>query len=369
MKIIIGCDFHPSYQQIAMMDMDSKELVEKSLSHENKDKVRVFYAGLPGPVRVGVETSGQSQWFEQMLAELGHELWIGDAKKIRAAADRKQKTDRRDALLMLQMLVENRFPRIWTPTAKERDARQLLLHRSKLVRMRTQVKNQLQALALNQGMQRKRKLWSEAGRQQLQALPLLPWAARRREELLTLLHQLETSIGELDRAVAEEANTRVEAQRLMTHPGVGPVTALAFVLTLGPPNRFARGKQVASYFGLIPSENSSGGRQRFGHISKQGNSFMRWVLVEAAQSAVRCEPQMRRDYLRLAHRKNRALAKVAAARKLAVRLYWMLRGEMDYAQLIQGSCAGQPGSSCGRSYGRALEWASCLPRQLGSLKK
>ena len=131
--------------------------------------------------------------------------------------------------------------------------------------------------------------------------------------------------------------------------GVGPVTGLAFVLTLGPASRFARGKQVARYFGLIPSEASSGGRQRLGHISKQGSAFLRWVLVEAARRAVRYEPELRRAYQRLAHRKGRALAKVAMARKLAVRLYWMLRGEMDYAQLIQGPCAGEPGSSRGRS--------------------
>jgi len=348
MRIIIGCDFHPGYQQLAMMDRKTKEFTEKTLSHENQEEVRAFYAALPRPVLVGVETSGQSQWFERLLAELGHERWIGDAQKIRKAADRKQKTDRRDALLVLQMLVENRFPRIWVPTAEERDVRQLLLHRSKLVRMRTKVKNQLQALALNQGLRRKWKLWSEAGRKQLQALPMLPWTARRREELLALLDQLDRSIGELDREVAKEANTRPAARRLMTHPGVGPVTALAFVLTLGPPSRFARGKQVASYFGLIPSEHSSGGRQRLGHISKQGNTFMRWVLVEAAQSAVRHEPNLRRAYQRLAHRKCRALAKVAMARKLAVRWYWMLRGEMDYAQLIQGSCTGEPESSCGR---------------------
>jgi transposase len=127
----------------------------------------------------------------------------------------------------------------------------------------------------------------------------------------------------------------------MTHPGVGPVTALAFVLTLGPPQRFRRGKQVASYFGLIPAEHSSGaGKQRLGHISKQGNGFLRGLLVEAAQSAVRHEPQMRREYRRLAQRKCRALAKVAMARKLAVRLYWMLRRNVDYAQLLQGSHAG-----------------------------
>jgi transposase len=349
---IIGCDFHPGYQQIAMLDQETGEVVEKTLSHEGagKEEVRNFYAALPGPVRVGIETSGQSQWFERLLSELGQEVWIGDAAKIRASCERKQKTDRRDAQLLLKLLLEGRFPRIWVPTPTERDARQLLLHRHKLVRMRTQVKNQLQALALNQGVQRKWKLWSATGRKQLEALPLLPWASRRRAELLMLLDQLEASIGELDRAVSEQAQTRPAVRRLMSHPGVGPITALAFVLTVGPVQRFPRGKQVASYFGLIPSEHSSGGgSQRLGHISKQGNPFLRGLLVEAAQSAVRHEPELHRAYQRLAQRKCRSLAKVAMARKLAVRLYWMLRLDVDYAQLIQGSHAGQPGSFCGRS--------------------
>jgi len=347
---IIGCDFHPGYQQIMMLDTETGEIIEKALSHEGKEEVRGFYASLEGPVRVGIEASGQSQWFERMLAELGQELWIGDAAKIRASCDRKQKTDRRDAEHLLQLLAENRFPRIWIPTAEERDARQLLLHRSKLVRMRTQVKNQLQALALNQGLQRKWKLWSTKGRIQLESLPLLPWASRRRAELLRLLDELEASIRELDREVAEQAYARLEARRLMTHPGVGAVTSLAFVLTIGPVLRFARGKKIGSYLGLIPSEYSSGGRgQRLGHISKQGSPFLRGLLVEAATTAVRYEPEMRRAYQRLAQRKGRGLAKVAMARKLAVRLYWMLRLEVDYAQLLQGSHAGQPESFCGRS--------------------
>src|ERR1700681_3253733 len=162
---IIGCDFHPSYQQIAVLDSVTGEMVEKALSHERKEEVRAFYAGLEGSVRVGIEASGQSQWFERMLAELGHEVWIGDAAKIRASCERKQKTDRRDAELLLRLLAEDRFPRIWVPTAAERDDRQLLLHRHELVRIRTQVKNQLQALALNQGVQRKWKLWSQVGKE------------------------------------------------------------------------------------------------------------------------------------------------------------------------------------------------------------
>jgi len=222
MRTIIGCDFHPSYQQIAMLDRETGEYTEKTLRHENQEEAR------------------------------------------------------------------------------------------------------------------------------LESLALLPWAARRRAELLELLDRLEKPIAALDHAVAEQAYVRPEVRRLMTHPGVGPVTALAFRLTLGPASRFARGKQVASYLGLVPSEHSSGGRQRLGHISKQGNPFLRGLLVEAAQSAVRHEPGLRRDYQRLAQKKCRALAKVAIARKLAVRLYWMLRRDVDYAQLLQGSHAGQPESSCGR---------------------
>ena len=347
---IIGCDFHPGYQQIAMLDKSTGEVMEKRLSHNNAgEEAKKFYSQLTGPVLVGLEASGQSQWFERLLGELRHTLWIGDAAKIRASTERKQKTDRRDANLLLDLLEQQRFPRIWVPTPAERDTRQLLLHRAKLVRVRTQVKNQLQALALNQGMQRKRKLWTAVGRKQLENLPLLPWASRRRAELLKLLDELEGSITALDDAVCQEAHQRPAVRRLMSHPGVGPITALAFTLTLGPTERFRRGKQVASYFGLIPSEHSSGGKQRLGHISKQGSSFVRGLLVEAAQSAVRHEPQMRREYQRLVQRKCRALAKVAMARKLAVRLYWMLREEVDYAQWLQGSHAEQPESSRGRN--------------------
>ncbi|HEU5452557.1 MAG TPA: IS110 family transposase, partial [Terriglobales bacterium] len=271
-------------------------------------------------------------------AECGHQLWIGDAAAIRASYVRRQKTDRRDAAHLLRLLREQRFPRIWVPTAEERDVRQLLVHRAKRVRMATQIKNQLQALALNQGMRRGRKLWTAAGRQMLQQLSLGPWATRRRDELLASLEELERQIAELDQAVKQEAGRRPQAVRLQTQPGVGPVTALATVLTLGPVERFASARQVASYAGLTPSEHSSGGKQRLGHISKQGSPFLRGLLVEAAQSAARHDPQLRRCYVRLAMRKSKGVAKVAVARKLLMKMYWMLRLGCDAAQL--------PGSSC-----------------------
>ena len=336
--IIIGCDFHTRFQQIAMLDPTTGETVERRLEHETGEAEK-FYASLPGPARVGVEATIRAQWFERALARYSHELWVGDAAEIRAARVRKQKTDSRDAQHILDLLLTNRFPRIWTPSPTERDLRQLLRHRHKLVGYRTSVMNQLHALAISQGLCRKRKLWSWVGRRELEALALDPWASRRRQELLQLLDQLNPWINDLDRAVEKEAKSRLEAVHLMKQPGVGPVTALCFVLTIGPVSRFARSKQVVSYLGLNPSEDSSGGKQRLGSISKQGNSMMRYLLVEAAQSASRWDPELRRDYLRLQLRRGHsAIAKVALARKLAVRLYWKLRENNSVA--AAGSHAG-----------------------------
>jgi transposase len=190
-----------------------------------------------------------------------------------------------------------------------------------------------------------RKLWTKAGRSELEQVPLLPYAAERRQRLLQALDALEADIVELNRRVEEEVRKRPEAVRLMTHPGVGPVTSLAMVLTLGPAERFASGKEVSSYFGLIPSEDSSGGEQRLGRISKQGSSFLRFLLVEAGQTAARYDPQLKRFYKRLAMRKNRGVAKVAVARKLATRLYLMLREQWTYAQLHQAVMQVSPSHS------------------------
>jgi transposase len=338
---IIGCDFHTRYQQIAMLDDTTGELVERRLDHPSGE-AQSFYRSLPKPVRVGVEATGPLAWFERLLAELGHELWIGDSAKIRASEVRKQKTDERDAQLILDLLLTNRFPRIWVPTPVERDLRQLLWHRHKLVRMRTMLRNQLHFLALSQRLCRKSKLFTKRGRRELEALSLGPWTARRREELLQLLDRLEPSITQLDQAVLAEAQLRDDASRLMTHPGIGPVNALAFVLTVGSIARFRRSKQLVSYLGLNPSEHSSGGRQRLGAISKQGNTMVRWLLIEAAHPAARLDGELRCDYQRLKSRRGSAVAKVAIARKLAVRMYWMLRSGADYAQLVrtQGSPRG-----------------------------
>ena len=222
--------------------------------------------------------------------------------------------------------------------------RVLLEHRHQLVQMRTRAKNGLQAVALNHGLRRRSQLWTVAGLKRLEGLRLGEGTKRRREDLLRLLHQLDAWVEELDERLKAEVARRPAAQRLMTHPGVGPLTALATVLILGPVERFSEARQVTSYVGLIPAEESSGGRQRFGHLTKQGNRLLRFLLVEAGQTASRMDPGLRRTYKRLTFRKGRSIAKVAIARKLVIRLYIMLRDQIDYAEFCRrGSHAGMLG--------------------------
>ena len=229
---------------MSWLDTETGETGEQKLVQASGDAER-FYRRVAAPALIGMEATGNCHWLVDLLAELGHELWVGDAAQIRASYVRQQKTDKRDAAHILKLLVEGRFPRIWMPSSEVRDLRQLLLHRYKLVIMRARVKNELQHLCLNKGVQRKHKLWSQAGQQILRELPLKPWAGRRRDDLLKLMAMLDQQIEPLDQAVKAEAQRDKMALLLQTQPGVGAITALAYVLTLGDVSRFPRGKQVA----------------------------------------------------------------------------------------------------------------------------
>lgn len=350
---IIGVDLHTRQQTIAMLDDQTGEVVEKELSHEG-EQVREFYSALPQPVLVGLEATGSMHWFLRLLEDLHIEFQVGHPAKIRATEPRKQKNDRRDARLLLTLLAENRFPAIWMPSREQHDLQILLRHRDQFVRIRTRVQLSLQAVALSHGLRRGHALWSRRGQHSLRALPLTQHAGTQRDTLLALHPQLQGPIDELDREVAKQAQQRPQSQRLMTHPGVGPITALATEVFLGDPSRFADGKAVASYAGMIPSERSSGNRQRCGRLSKQGNSLLRFLWGEAAIHAVRRDQELRRFYRRKLQQKGMGKARMAAARKLGIRLWIMMRDEIDYAEFCRhgrlrrqssgATCAGMPGA-------------------------
>ncbi len=209
--LIIGCDYHPSVQQIAFVDSETGESGERRLLHQDGEAER-FYRDLKlrgVSVRLGIEATGHARWFERLLAELGFELWIGNPSEIKAARVPEAENDRLDAQLLLKLLVEDRFPRIWVSSPGNRDLRQLLWHRHRLVQIRTRVMNQPQAVAMNEGVRRKGALWSKSGRARLESFLLLPWASRRRQDFLDVLDRLNPTIDELSTA-EQEAKKRPE---------------------------------------------------------------------------------------------------------------------------------------------------------------
>jgi transposase len=342
---IVGCDLHARQQSIAIVDTETGEFSQKTVNHEG-NAVRDFYASLAGPVVVGIEATGAMQWFLELLEELGIECRVGHPAKIPAAETRKQKHDRRDAELILDLLLmKDRFPDLWMPSTEQRDLRTLLRDRHQWVKMRTRLQHTLQAIALNHGLRQGHALWSAAGQQALEALPLPLYTSQRRNELLSLYAQLQKRIQELDNQVGTEAQRRPQAGRLLTHPGVGPVTALATEVFLGNPSRFASANQVASYIGMIPCEHSSGKRQRLGKLTKEGNSLLRYLWTEATMTAVRKDPELKRFYRRKLIQKGMGKARIAAARKLGIRLWIMMRDQIDYEEFCRRGKLRQKGEA------------------------
>jgi transposase len=326
---LVGCDLHSRKQQVAVLDTTTGEVLEQELIHDG-DAVERFYRALRPPVTIGIETTGYTQWFHGLMHRLGHTVLVGEAAKIRAMVVRKTKTDRRDARHLLELLKHDRFPTVWMPDPDTRDLRALVSHRVRLVRMRTMVKNGLQAIALNQRLAVGSKLWTQRGLSQLRALDLPPHTRRRRDDSLELLAWITSRIDQLDNQIADVVARDSRARLLLTHPGVGPLTALTTVLVLGPLARFPDSKHVVSYVGLAPSINASANKQHLGKITKQGNALLRWVLGQAAPLAARLDDDLRRRYFAVLHRRGRPKARVALARKLLVRLYVMLRDHIDY---------------------------------------
>jgi len=331
---IIGCDLHASQQSIALLDQETGETTEATLKHEG-DTVRKFYATLAQPVVVGIEATGSMGWFLMLMEELGITCHVGHPARIRAADPRRQKHDRRDAALLRDLLAEERFPSIWQPSAELRDLRALLLHRHEWVRMRTRVRNALQSVALAHGIRRHASLWSRNGQATLSTIPLLPHAADRRAALQALHVEFTHHIQELDQRLSTQAQARPQACRLLSHPGVGPVTALATDVFLGDPARFRDAKALASYVGMVPREYSSGPRQRLGMLAKQGNRFLRFLWCEAGLQAARREAALRRFYRRKLQQKGVGKARVAVGRKLGIRLWILLRDQIDYAEFCR----------------------------------
>jgi transposase len=334
MPVYCGVDFHARQQTVCYCDTTDGDFRLRELDHQ-KDEVGSFYSQFTDEVIIGLEASGYSTWFVELLESLGHQVLIGDAAEIRRVARRRQKNDRRDARLLLDLLLKGEFPQVHRPSFESREVLRHLRYRHKLVQMRTRAKNSLQALAFSAGSAGRAKLLSQKGRERFMQLPMSAAMARQREEWLSLVEEFNVRIKDVDQWLEQQARRDDRVLRLQMHPGIGLLTSLALAHSLEPVTRFDGGRKVAAYVGLEPMEYSSGDKQRFGSISKGGSRLLRYLLVEAAQITVRRDEELKRFYLRLLHRRGAQKAKVAVARKLLIRGYILLRDGIDYAEFLR----------------------------------
>lgn len=331
MTVYCGVDFHARCQTVSYCDTADGELHQRELDHRRGD-IRSFYAQFSGEVVVGIEASGYAQWFEQILAELGHQFLVGDATEIRRLAKRRQKNDRRDADHILDLLLKDEFPQVYRRPPESQDVLRQLRFRKRLVKITVMAKNNLHALATGAGLFSSDGLFSRAGLERLRALPLSPTLAHQRDEWLKLLEQLGEQLQQVEAWLRRQAAGDERVCRLRTHPGIGLLTGLALAHTLGDVTRFAGPRKVTAYVGLEPMEHSSAEQQRYGSISKAGSRLLRFLLGEAAQMAARHDDELRTFYQRLQKRRGKAKAVTATARKLLVRAFIMLRDGIDYAE-------------------------------------
>jgi transposase len=337
--IYIGVDFHARQQTICYLTIEDGEVLTHELKHQDKTEVRAFYAQFTGPVVIGLEASGYSPWFEQLLEELGHEVWLGDATEIRRRARWRQKNDRRDAELILDLMVHHEFPRLHRPCPQSREVLRMLRYRQKLIKIRTMGRNSLQALALQAGLAKRSQLFTKAGQQELRTATMSPVMQWQREQWFQLLEPLNQRLLETMLWLKQQTNDDRRISLLRTHPGIGLLTSLCVVHSLEPVSRFRNQRKVAAYAGFDPMERSSAERKHFLGISKAGSRVLRYLLVEAAHTAVKKDDDLKHFYQRLVERRGRPKAKVAAARKLLIRSYIMLRDEIDYAEFRRRAVA------------------------------
>jgi transposase len=319
-------------QTIAYCDSADGEIHLAQLDHRKKEDVRDFYSKLTGRVIVGLESGGYSSWFEAMLEELGHTVWTGHATEIRRRANWRQKNDRRDAELVLEIMLKGDFPKVHRHSQESIEVLRMLRYRARLIKMRTMIGNNLQAIAISSGLTERSRMLSRAGQQRLKNARMTPAIKHQSENLISLLVPLNERIGKVDGWLREQSSTDERVKLLMTHPGVGVLTALGVVHTLEPFDRFTRQRSVVAYVGLEPMERSSAERKRFLGISKAGSRLLRFFLGEAAHVAVRFDEDLKQFYERVGKRRGKSVATVAVARKLLIRCWIMLRENIDYAE-------------------------------------
>lgn len=327
MSLYIGVDFHPHQQTVCWFDQHSQKIKVQTFEH-NSETLKKFYQNQP-PSLVGLEATSKATWFAKMLFDNHHKMLIGNPTVIRKKALSCHKNDKRDARHIYDLLAKDDFPELWQRPKNSTSILELLKLRHKLVGQRTQMANRLQSLAHEFGLP-KGKISSNCFQSLIKQIELEPPQEFQRNLLFDLWETLNQQILELEKVLDQIAEADKEVALLRTQKGVGQLTALCLVHTIGEIHRFDRvSKQVVAFVGLDPVEDSSSQKVRFGSISKAGSKLLRFLLGQAAMSVIRYDVKLKGKYQSLKKKKHWAVAKTAIARRLLVKLAIMMRDEIS----------------------------------------
>jgi transposase len=331
MTVYIGVDFHPHQETVCYCDSADGVICWQTLWHGERNEVRAFYEQFEGEVIIGLDAGGPSQWFEEMIEGLSYKLHYGDSSEIRRRARSRHKNDKRDAELLLELLIRDEFPSLWRRSAENERVLGQIRFRHRLVQQRTRVCNQLQALGHGAGLP-KQKVRTDVARKRLEEVELDGSRSIQRRHWFEMLDDLNARISEVEQWLTKRVGECPQARLLITQPGVGVLTALCIAHTLGDVSRFSGSRKVVAYVGLDPLEDSSGDRKRFGRISKAGSRQLRFLLGQAGQASIKSDLEMKQFYQQLSQRRGKSTAKVAVARKILVRSFIILRDRIDYEE-------------------------------------
>jgi len=330
MSVYVGIDVHRKRSQVAVVDAAGEVLVNRNVVNGVETVLGVI-GELPIGTPVAFESAYGWGWLVELLDTYGFAAHLVHPARCKAIASARLKNDKVDAAILAQLLRTDLLPEAWIAPPPVRALRSLLRHRVQLVRLRTLLRNRIHAVLADHGRDRAAGCWSGPGRAWLGELDLPAPSREVIDDCLAMIDALQIPIDRLDAEVLTHARADARVKVLTALPGVGPLTALIILAEVGDITRFDSARKLAAWAGLTPTVRGSDLTVRHGHISKQGSTWLRWILCEAAQTAKR-SPEFATTYQAIARRRGKKIATTAIARKLLTRAYHLLDEHQRAAQ-------------------------------------
>jgi len=337
----VGCDQHKHYSQVVAKDAQGMIQNQEKLYHDDREALVDYFQALPPSSAVALEASGFEPWLYDLLEELGLSVKLVHPKKTRAIAEEKIKTDKLSASVLADLLRANLICQAYHAPAEVRQQRYLTRYRLSLVHLRTSLKNKTHGLLDRLGIRPPdfSDLFGQAGRRYLESLRLAENYQRALNGYLELMDQVNELLKPIEKDLKRINPENQDIELLKTLPGIGPILAHTILAEIADIHRFSSSSRLASYAGMIPSMHQSGQRHYMGHITKEGNRYLRWAFVEAAQKAILYDSPLRSFYSKIFHKKGRSVAMVAVGHKLLTYAYCILKEQKPYQAR---PCMGNP---------------------------